>query len=127
MPYKASAPPPLTPARETDGPISEPVIPVTAVTKLLEMSLEEFSQQENGIEVRVPWLAKTIWFVPGIDGVERLLAEGIRRGRIWTAAELEDLYSIEDPSKDEIRSIAKLKATFGAEIVGVRDDDETVL
>jgi len=42
-----------------------------------------------------------------------------RRGRIWTAAELTDLLSIPGLGSNEIESIGRLKAEFGAEILSV--------
>lgn len=91
-------------------------------TRLLDLSLDEFSRQPYGIEFAVPWLAETLWFVPGVLSVEVLIGRGVRRGRIWTARELMDLGKT---TGDDIRSLAHLKATFGAEILSVDTDPDS--
>ena len=87
--------------------------------EFLGMSIEEFEKQDSAIEVRVPWLSETLWFVPRIEHIEILVREAVRRGRIWTAAELTDLLSIPGLGSNEIERIGRLKAEFGAEILSV--------
>ena len=87
MPYTPHLPPPVeeleAPSAPKDGsPIPEkPVTPVTAVTKLLQMTLKEFGGGNRLAQVRVPWLPETLWFVPGEKEAETLVGRGISRGR----------------------------------------------
>jgi hypothetical protein len=91
--------------------------------QVLEMSLREFEQHGCPIEVTVPWLEHTLWFVPRADDVGKLMAEGVGRGRIWTTRELRDLLSIPAICRDDIHNIGRLKAAFGAGIVSVTPVD----
>src|SRR5262245_56411986 len=42
--------------------------------RLLGMSLEEFEREGCPIEVKVPWLEATLWWVPRIEHVADLVA-----------------------------------------------------
>ena len=92
---------------------------LVAEARIVELSLQDFGRQEYGIEVSVPWLDVTLWFVPGPHSIDPLLQRGVRRGRIWTARELIDFGNA---TRDDIRSLVRLKAAFGAEIVSVESD-----
>ena len=123
MTYTPQAPPtsPDTgtarPPRAGSTTSAKPVIPVMAVTEFLDMTVEEFSRWDRAVEVAVPWLSETLWFVPRLDHVRFLVADGIRRGRIWTAGELADLLSIPAISRSDIQNIGRLKVAFGAQIL----------
>lgn len=87
--------------------------------KLVDMSLTDFEQQNQAIEVKVEWLEDTVCFVPRPEHVQILSGAGIRRGRIWTSRELADLLSISRMPHRDLMNIARFKAAFGAEIVTV--------
>jgi hypothetical protein len=72
------------------------------------------------LEVRVPWLPRSLWFVPNETAVELLLSEGVSRGRIWTKAELLDLLSITGNPRTAQR-LAVIKAEFDGDLVKIRD------
>jgi hypothetical protein len=78
------------------------------------------AQLDRVIEVRVSWLPVTLWFVPGETDAEGLLADGVNRGRIWTAGELLDLLRIPDLTKVSARTVALAKLEFDGEITDVR-------
>ena len=95
--------------------------------RLLDRSLEEFARDNRAIEIRVPWLPETLWFVPRVEHIEVLVREGVARGRIWTAGELIDLASVDGITPSDIERISQLKAKFGAQIVSVSPDDQVTL
>ncbi len=88
--------------------------------RLLGLSLDDFAEQDYSIELAVPWLEETIWFVPDVEHIRELTQEGVNRGRIWTAGELADLWRIPNLTGTDIEPLARLKAAFGAEILTVR-------
>jgi hypothetical protein len=88
------------------------------VHPLLLLPLDTFAAHGQPIEVRVPWWAQTLWFVPDEPHARRLEAEGVSRGRIWTAGELMDLLTIRDQPAARMAAIAKLE--FGGDVVEVR-------
>ena len=129
MAYKPTAPPATaglhnsTPDTSTAPSLPKAVTTVTTVTRLLGMSLEGFAKQDYGIQVRVPWLDDTLWFVPTPAHSKVLIHEGTPRGRIWTAGELRDLISLPGIDRNDIESIGRLRAAFDAEIVAVERDE----
>ncbi len=90
---------------------------LTAERSITGLSLEGFRASDWQIELRVDWLDETIFWVPTAEAAHRLVETGIPRGRIWTANELIDLSRIPDLSKNEIRSLGRLKARLGLEII----------
>lgn len=90
------------------------------VARLLGMPLERFAREGCPLEVRVPWLEVTIWFVPSEADAGALAQEGVSRGRIWTARELMDLLSIPGLTKEQARMVALAKVEFAGEVVEVR-------
>ena len=84
---------------------------------LLGMTLTQFEDARCCLEVQVPGLRETLWFVPGLREAGSLQAGGIPRGRIWTAAELRDLMAAPGMTQDDAIAIARTKIAFGAEIV----------
>ena len=92
--------------------------------QILDMSLGDFAQQNQAIEVKVEWLEDTLWFVPCPSHVQALLDEGVRRGRIWTSRELADLMSISRMPRGDLVNIAKFKAALGIEILSIEEIKE---
>jgi len=128
MPYTPHLPPPVAeevaPPEAIDGsPIPEK--PVTAVTKLLQMTLEEFGCGNRMAQVRVPWLPKTLWFVPSEEEAETLVGKGISRGRIWTARELGYLWNIPSLSCAGAVQVGLIKAELGGDVLSVELPSET--
>jgi len=87
---------------------------------LLSMPLGVFAREGQLLEVRVPYLAQTLWFVPGESDAEGLTQEGISRGRIWTARELADLLSCAGLSPNHVKAVALAKIELGGDVVEVR-------
>ncbi len=128
MPYRPQAPPPVVvedhpPEVYAGSPISEkPVTSVTAVTRatpLLEMPLDQFEREGRPIQVRVPGLRETLWFVPGCSDGEALVSRGIGRGRIWTARELMEIWKVPGLTREQAQTLARIKLEFEADIVSV--------
>lgn len=90
------------------------------IAHLVKMPLNQFEREGRPMEVRVPWLGTTLWWVPTEAETEALMREGISRGRIWTARELMDLASISALTPEQARTVAATKAEFGGEIAEVR-------
>ena len=90
---------------------------------LLELSLDEFAQQDYPIELAVPWLEETIWFVPSVEHIEDLVNDGVHRGRIWTARELKDLSSVPRLTEQDLVALSRLKLAFGGKILSVSPDE----
>ncbi len=90
------------------------------LARLLPLPLDRFPREGCPLEVSVPWLEGTLWFVPGEAEVEALLREGVaHRGQIWTPRELEDLLTIPGLTQDQVQTIAQVKLEFGGEVVSV--------
>jgi len=116
------------PARETSA--QGPPAPVSicpggpgfseTVAQLLGLPLAHFAEAGRMLEVGVPWLPVTLWFVPDEPAVAMLLAEGISQGRIWTSAELEDLFSIPGLTRESTRTVALAKLEFDGEVTEIR-------
>ena len=87
--------------------------------RFLDLSLDDSAHQDYGIEMAVPWFTETLWFVPRLEHVESLVGSGVHRGRIWTGRELEDFISLPGMTSEEVVNIARLKATFGGEILSL--------
>ena len=83
---------------------------------VVDMPLSQFEREGYPIEIQVPGLTETLWFVPGIDDVHRLVSRDIRRGRIWTAAELRVITAIPDAGQDDLVTLARVKARFDGEV-----------
>ncbi len=91
-----------------------------AVGHLLAMPLDVFAREGQPLEVRVPWLTVTLWFVPTDADGERLAQKGVSRGRIWTARELADLLSGTGLEGEQVKAVALAKLEFGGDVVAVR-------
>ena len=96
----------------------------TETTKVLvlEMPLTKFEVEGCPLEIEVPGLTETLWFVPGQDHVHVLVARGIRRGRIWTADELRAVSACPQADRDELLTMSQVKARFDGVIVEVREE-----
>jgi hypothetical protein len=84
------------------------------------MSLDEFRARGAQLEVRVPWLDVTLWMVPADRDAAGLMAEGIRRGRIWTADELIQFMQIADRTPEVVKTVTHAKLNLDGEITEVR-------
>src|SRR5258708_1162046 len=115
MAYRPQAPPLIqTEGDEPDvyagSTISEKAVtPVTAVTEILSMPLSQFAKEDRAVQVRVPGLEETLWFVPRLEHIGRVMARGVHRGRIWTAGELTDLMKIGGGSRETAVTLARIK------------------
>src|ERR1700730_13548349 len=92
---------------------------LVAVGRLLTMPLDIFAREDQLLEVGVPWLPVTLWFVPSEADGERLVRQGIGRGRIWTARELDDLVSCAGLGPDQVKVVALAKIEFDGTVVDV--------
>ena len=91
--------------------------------RLLGLSLDEFAAQECSIELAVPWLEGTIWFVPRAVHIVDLVRDGVHRGRIWTVSELKDLLSATGLTEQDLISLGRLKLAFDGEVLSVVADE----
>lgn len=100
--------------RQVNEPVATPpVAPASEVIdRLLAMPLNQFQQEGDPMEIKVPWLDKPLWFVPIEADAEILTKEGISRGVIWTAFELIDLLTIPGVTKEQVRQVAMAKRIF---------------
>jgi len=89
--------------------------------QLASMSFDEYGRTNLAVELAVPWMQKHLWLVPDVDYIDQLVDQGVDRGCIWTAAELTDLYGIEQLQEKDRQAIALLKAHFNIKIVSVED------
>ncbi len=91
--------------------------------RLLGLSLDDFAEQDYSIELAVPWLEETIWFVPRADFIDDLVRDGVCRGCIWTARELKDLSSIPSLTEQDLVALSRLKLAFDGEVLSVAADE----
>lgn len=87
--------------------------------RLLQMPLDQFEREGCPIAIKVPNFPETLWFAPGDREREVLVTKGIRRGRIWTARELMELSKTPSFSREQVQTLARIKAAFDAEVVSV--------
>jgi hypothetical protein len=95
------------------------------VRDVQDQTLSEFARGHQGLELRVPYLDQTIWFVPSGEFAAQLVREGVGRGRIWTARELKDLATDPTLSRPDLERIVRLKNALGGEIVAVTSDPDS--
>ena len=93
--------------------------------RLLYLPLDEFAQQDYSIELAVPWLPDTIWFVPRVEHIDDLIHEGVHRGRIWTTQELRDLLSLSGLTERDLVSLSRFKIEFDGEVLVVANAEPT--
>jgi hypothetical protein len=90
------------------------------LTAILAMPLDQFAREGHLLDVRVPWLDVTVWFVPEERDAEALGREGVSRGRIWTAEELSALMALPDRAPEIVQRLALVKRELDGDIVEVR-------
>jgi hypothetical protein len=90
--------------------------------QVVDLSLDDFARQSHSLELAVPWLVETIWWVPRAEHIDDLVRDGVHRGRIWTAAELRDLLAVPGLTEQDLVSLGRLKLDFDADIVSVQVD-----
>ncbi len=90
---------------------------LTDELRLLDLHLSRFAVEGRAIEVQVPWWDETIWFVAGAGDVQVLLEAGVGRGRIWTAAELQQIAALDGLADPELQLISRIKAAFGCTVL----------
>jgi hypothetical protein len=83
------------------------------------MTSAEYCQTDLAVELEVPWFHEHLWLVPGPECLRKLVAAGVNRGAIWTAAEMTDLLGIDGVQPPDCRAVALLRTRFKAEIVSI--------
>jgi hypothetical protein len=91
---------------------------------LLQMRLDEFERDGCAIELKVPGLKRSIWFVPGEAHIEALVQRNITRGRIWTAKELRALWGGGSEARESAIPLARIKLALDGEVVSVEDQHD---
>ena len=89
-------------------------------TKILAMPLDRFERDGQCLEIRVPWLDVTLWFVPEERDAGAIARIGASRGRVWTARELAALMALPDRAPATVRSLALAKIEVDGELADVR-------
>jgi hypothetical protein len=116
-----------TEARGVGAPLGASTPPaVELVRNLLPMPLGEFAREGMAIAIRVPWYGEMLWFAPSNAEAVVLEREGIHRGRIWTAAELLDLFGIRGLTRDQLITVARAKLEFAGDVVLVTRMAESI-
>ena len=78
-------------------------------------NLVAFEASEVLVELRTPLCRETLWFVPRLEHVAGLEAEGVNPGRIWTALELVTLLAAVD-SRAGIQFAIRAKLFMNGEV-----------
>lgn len=94
------------------------------LTEILALPLDGFAREGQCLEVQVPWLDVTLWFVPEERDAQALGREGVGRGRIWTAEELMAVMALPDHALEIVRRVALAKHEVEGDIVEVRPHDQ---
>jgi hypothetical protein len=97
--------------------------PLTAnldLTELLAMPLDRFMREGQLLEVRVPWLDVTLWFVPEEADAGAIERTGTGRGRVWTASELIELMAMPNRTAEVVEMITRAKLAVDGDLVEVR-------
>ena len=97
-----------------------PATPAPDLAAIFAMPLDRFAREDQLLEVRIPWLDVTVWFVPEERDAEALGHEGVSRGRIWTARELIALMALPDPTPEIVQRLTLAKRAVDGDIVEVR-------
>lgn len=84
------------------------------------MPLDRYAREGTSIEVRVPWLESTLWFVADEQQAEALVRKSVSRGRVWTARELIALMALPDRTPELVQGLALAKRAVDGDIVEVR-------
>jgi hypothetical protein len=99
--------------------IDHPVALDRELMTILAMPLDEFDSHGKLLEVQVPWLGVTLWFVSEERDAEALVLDGVIRGRVWTATELMDVMAISERTSEALWAIALAKLAFDGDIAAV--------
>ena len=102
-----------------------PVHHVAEALPFLRLPLDVFARAGASLGVRVRWLDVTLWMVPTDRDAAQLVAEGVRRGRIWTASELMQVMAIADRTPGTVKTLAHAKLELDGQITEVRPRRET--
>jgi hypothetical protein len=86
--------------------LDPPVRPPGFAIRTLEIGPDQVSCRDK---LRVPGCSQTIWFAPGECEAEELLKRGVQRGRIWTSAELAELWKTPGHCVELARNLARLR------------------
>jgi len=73
------------------------------------MPLDQFPREGQLLEVRVPWLGKTLWFVPDERGAEALGRDGVSRGAGVDGRELVEVRALPGSTSHGLRTVALSK------------------
>jgi hypothetical protein len=86
---------------------------------LMEHLVGDFAQYGHVHEVKASGVDMTLFVVPTITKADRLVREGITRGRIWTGRELADALEAR-MSPGDFAAVALARLALDADIVAVR-------
>src|SRR5262249_38676356 len=96
----------------------------TTKAPVLDIPLTVFAREGRPVHLEVPGLLETIWFVPIEADAGALQAEGVRRGRVWTAVELQELMRLPGLATDDAVTIARVRLAFNATVLPGSDERE---
>jgi hypothetical protein len=108
---------PVTPVTTGDR---DPLAFTESVARLLALPLDAFAGAGHGLEIRVLWWPRPLYFVAAENDVAVLAGEGVSRGAIWTAGELADLMAVSGITTAGARTVALAKLTVAGEVAEVR-------
>lgn len=97
-------------------PVNKGRVNKRVVLRCLDLPLPAFGAEGLILEVAVPWLDTPLYFVSDEAAADELTAEGVDRGRIWTAAELETLLA-QHPSQAQVRAVAETKRILQGDLL----------
>jgi hypothetical protein len=86
------------------------------------LTLRQFEGARCCLEVQLPDVPETLWFVSGPQEVQMLRAEGVPRGRIWSAPELRALLESQGMTHEDALAIARTKVAFNCEVANSSPD-----
>lgn len=110
------------------APIKEASQPVEAESLLAEAQPNDLSTSARMHWVYRAWsrvLDAEVWFVHCQEEVAQLAKQGVRRGSIYTEAELVELLRLpQRPSPEALRNLHTVKSYFDATVVAEEGDDQ---
>jgi hypothetical protein len=98
---------------------------VIDLTEILAMPLDRFEREGQCLEVRVPWLDVTLWFVPEERDATAIARTGASRGRVWTASELARLMTLPSRTPVIVGAITRAKLAVDGDVIEVRAAQST--
>ena len=90
---------------------------------VLGMTLDEFARSRFRAELRMPGCSQTLWWVPTSLDAAALMRQGITRGRIWTAEELQRIWDLDHLDQEHVQTLARSKMEMGCELTALDPDD----